>query len=120
MQDISELAYPIARIFLPSSESKPAPMPILQIEHKVQNFDNWKKAFETDPIGRKKSGVKHHRIYRPADEPNYVIIDLEFDGMQELQSTLVALNILWGKVEGSVIFKPQTRILNLVETTDYE
>ena len=43
-------------------------MTTLRIEHKVPNFDGWKKAFDSDPIDRKKSGVNRYSIYRPADE----------------------------------------------------
>ncbi len=93
-------------------------MVILQIEHKVPNFDGWKKAFESDPINRKKAGVRRYRIFRPIDDPNYVIIDLEFDNSEEAKETLVALRNLWGEVEGSIMMNPQTRILDLVETTD--
>ena len=32
-------------------------MTILQIEHNISDFDVWKKAFDGDPINRKKSGV---------------------------------------------------------------
>jgi len=55
-------------------------MTILRIEHAVRNFDVWKKTFDSDPLGRKKSGVWCYRILRPTDNPNYVMIDLEFDG----------------------------------------
>jgi hypothetical protein len=90
----------------------------LQIEHKVPDFDGWKKAFESDPINRKKSGVRHYEIFRPVDDPNYVIIDLEFDSLGQAEDSLAALRTLWLKVEGKVMMNPQTRILNLVETTD--
>jgi|ERR1017187_2513076 hypothetical protein len=90
----------------------------LQIEHKVPNFDGWKKAFESDPINRKKSGVHQYKIYQPFDDPNYVIIDLEFDNLKEAEDTLAALRILWTKVEGKVIMDPQTRILNLIEAVN--
>jgi hypothetical protein len=93
-------------------------MLILQIEHKVPNFDGWKKAFESDPVNRKKSGVHRYRIFRPIDDPNYVIIDLEFDSLQEAEATLVELRNLWGKVEGKVMMNPQTRILDLIEAKD--
>ena len=88
----------------------------LQIEHKVPNFEGWKKAFESDPINRKKSGVLHYKIFRPVDDPNYVIIDLEFDNLKGAEGTLAALRNLWTKVEGTIILNPQTRILDLVET----
>ena len=88
----------------------------LQIEHTVPNFDGWKKAFESDPINRKKSGVCRYRIFRPVDDPNYVIIDLEFDNLRDAENTLAALHNLWLEVEGKVMMSPRTRILNLVET----
>jgi hypothetical protein len=93
-------------------------MVVLQIQHKIPDFDRWKKAFYDDPIDRKKSGVRHYRIFRPVDDPNYVIIDLEFYGMEEANSALAALQQLWGQVEGKIMMSPQTRMLNLVEAVD--
>ena len=52
---------------------------ILQIEYEVFNFKGWKKAFENDPIDRKKAGVRRYHIFQRADNPNFVVIDLEFD-----------------------------------------
>jgi hypothetical protein len=94
-------------------------MTILQIEHQIPNYDGWKKAFDNDPIDRKKSGVKRYRVYRPADNPNYVIIDLEFDNPDNAQATLNALKNLWGKVEGTVMNNPKTRILEITESKEY-
>jgi len=93
-------------------------MVILQIEHKVPNFEGWKKAFESDPINRKKSGVRHYSIYRPIDDPNYVIVDLEFDTLKNAEDCLESLRKLWGKVEGQVMMGPKTRILDCLESTD--
>ena len=94
-------------------------MPILRIEHKVPNFDGWKKAFESDPAGRQKSGVRRYRIYRPLDDPNYVIIDLEFDNLNDAQAMLADLRKLWNKVEGTVMVNPQTQMLDIVESVTY-
>lgn len=33
-------------------------MPILQIEHTVRDYDAWKQAFESDPVGRKQGGAR--------------------------------------------------------------
>jgi hypothetical protein len=90
----------------------------LQIEHKILNFEEWKKAFENDPINRKKSGVSSYKIYRPFNDPNYVIIDLEFGNLNDAENTLDALRNLWVSVEGKVMTNPQTRILDLVEAAD--
>jgi N-acetyl-anhydromuramyl-L-alanine amidase AmpD len=93
-------------------------MLILQIEHKVPNYDGWKKAFDSDPIDRKKSGVKRYQIYRQPDDPGHVIVDLYFDNAEDAQATLGALQNLWNRVEGTVMVKAQTRMLQLVETID--
>jgi hypothetical protein len=94
-------------------------MVILRIEHKVPSFDGWKKAFDSDPIDRRKSGVKQYRIHRPADDQNYVIIDLEFDNQKDAEAALTALRNVWRNVGGTVVFKPQARIFDVVESVEY-
>jgi hypothetical protein len=90
-------------------------MIVLQVEHKIANFEGWKKAFDNDPIDRKRSGVKRYQISRPADDPHYVIIDLYFDNLEDAEKTLEALQILWKKVEGTVMVNPVTRLLNVID-----
>jgi hypothetical protein len=89
-------------------------MTILHIEHKIQNFDEWKKVFDSDPVNRRQSGVKHYRIYRPVDDMNYVIIELEFNHFDDAKRTLEALRKLWGEIEGAVITSPKASILDVV------
>jgi hypothetical protein len=93
-------------------------MLILQIEHEVQNFDRWKKAFESDPVNRKKAGVIRYNIFQRIDNPDFVVIDLEFDDLKKAQDTMTALRGLWERVEGKIMINPQIRILNLVESRD--
>ena len=94
-------------------------MPILQIEHPVPNFEGWKKAFETDPIGRQQGGVLRYKILRKVDDPNYVIIDLEFDKLKEAENFLNSLRNLWDRVEGTLMNSPQARILEVIESREY-
>lgn len=94
-------------------------MPILRIEHPVPDFDAWKKTFDSDPLNRKGSGVRRYRVMRPADDPNYAIVDLELDTMAEAEAVLAALHKLWGQVQGQgLIGSPEGRILNVVESAD--
>jgi hypothetical protein len=93
-------------------------MIVLQIEHKIPNFDGWKKAFDSDPIDRKQAGVSRYSILRPTNDPNYIIINLEFIELEKAENALTALRNLWGKVEGKIMMDPQTRILNLIESTE--
>jgi ribosomal protein L35AE/L33A len=93
-------------------------MVILQVEHKVPSFDGWKKAFDSDPVGRKKFNVRRYRIYRPADDPNYAMVDLELDSVADAEAVLAALRVMWKQVEGTVMMGPKTRIVELVESKE--
>ena len=94
-------------------------MYILRIEHPVPDFDGWKKAFDSDPVGRKKSGVRRYRVLRPIDDANHVMIDLDFDTAGQAEALLAAMRVVWGHVEGKIIMKPQARIVEAVETKEY-
>jgi hypothetical protein len=94
-------------------------MILLHIEHTVPNFDVWKAAFDSDPVGRQKSGVRCYRILRPVDNLNYAIIDLEFESLNHAESLLAAMQQVWGRVGGTLIQGPQWRIAEVVETKEY-
>jgi ribosomal protein L35AE/L33A len=94
-------------------------MVILRIEHPVPNYDTWKQAFDSDPAGRKQSGVHRYRILRSLDEPNYVLIDLEFNTKSEAEALLAQMREVWGRVEGTVMWNPQARIVEVVESKEY-
>jgi hypothetical protein len=94
-------------------------MHTLRIEHPVSNYDTWKAAFDSDPIGRERSGVRRYRILRPTDDPNYVMIDLEFDSQSEAEAMHDALRELWSRVEGMVMTNPRARVVEVGESKEY-
>ena len=63
-------------------------MPTLRIEHAVPDFAGWKRAFDSDPADRKGSGVRRYKVMQSADDPNYVMIDLEFDSLEDADGLL--------------------------------
>ena len=93
-------------------------MIILQIEHPVSNFDAWKKAFDSDPANRKQSGVRRYRVLRPIGNPNYAIIDLEFDSLDQAEGLLAAMREVWRGVQGTIIESPQVRFVEAVESKE--
>lgn len=94
-------------------------MYMLRIEHPVPNFAGWKKAFDSDPAGRIKSGVQRYQIFRAVDDPNYVMIDLEFNTPGEAEALLAAMRQVWSRVEGQVMMNPKARIVESVEAQEY-
>lgn len=94
-------------------------MYILRIEHPIFNYEDWKRAFDSDPVNREKSGVRRHQLLRPIDDEKYVIIDLELDTANQAEALLAALRVLWGRVEGTIMMNAQVRIVEVLESKEY-
>jgi hypothetical protein len=92
-------------------------MHVLRIEHRAPNYEAWKQAFESDPVGRERGGVRRHRVSRQMDDPSYVMVDLEFETAGEAESFRAALLDLWSRVD--VIRDPQIRVDELIESKEY-
>jgi len=93
-------------------------MHILRIEHAVPDFGAWKKAFDSDPIGRAKMGVRRYRVLRPVDDQQFVSIDLEFDTASAAEACLAALRQLWQGAGSRVMVDPKVRIVEVVENRE--
>jgi hypothetical protein len=100
----------------------------LKIEHAIVDFEIWKQAFERDPIGREAAGVRRYRVFRPLNDPKYVIIDLDFDGRADAEAFLDELRGVWSRVDqspglarapGPAAQPPRTQIVEQVDTRAY-
>ena len=91
----------------------------LCIEHPVPSYEKWKQAFDSDPVGREKMRVRRYQILRPVDNPNYVIIQLEFDTASDADALLTAMRAVWSRVEGTIITNPKAQIVEIAETKEY-
>jgi len=95
-------------------------MPTLRVEHGVRDFDAWKQGFDNDPVGREQGGVRRYSVLRTTDDPNFVLVDLEFDTTDEAEAFREALRELWTRAgEGLGLEGPQARIVETVESREY-
>lgn len=95
-------------------------MPILLVEHAVRDYEGWKRSFDGDPVGRQQGGVRRYRVLRATDEPKRVLIELEFDAMDEADAFRTRLQELWGRVGSDLGLEgPRARILEEVEDKEY-
>ncbi len=89
-------------------------MATLHIEHAISDFELWRGAFERFEQYRTQAGVRAQRIQRPLDDPNYVVIDLDFDtvGAAERFRDFLTTTV-WSSRDKSPALAgaPQTRIL---------
>jgi hypothetical protein len=75
-------------------------MSILLIEYRVEDFAGRKAVFDQDPMGRKAHGVTSHRIHHDIEDPNHLMLSLEFPSPKEAKMFRSALQPVW-KVSGA-------------------
>src|SRR5215469_17063125 len=92
---------------------------ILRIQHPVPSYDQWKIAFDAEPVGRERMGVRRYKVLRQVDHPNYVMIDLEFDSRREAEGLLAAMRAIWSQSGHDVSANQQARIAEAVEQREY-
>jgi len=90
-------------------------MPTLRIEHAVPSFELWKQAFDNDPADRKGSGVTSYRVYRAVDDPNYVMIDLDFESVDGARGLLAFMEQVWAGPGAAFMMDPKAHIVELFE-----
>ncbi len=61
-------------------------MTTLRIEHAISDYELWQRAFEGFAGVRAKAGVRGYTIRQPADDPKYLMLDLEFDTAAQAQA----------------------------------
>lgn len=94
-------------------------MTIIQIEHATKSFDAWKAAFDSDPVGRQRGGVRRYRIARRVDDPDYVVIDLEFDDRDRAVAFRGALEQMWQTAQAQQVLGgiPSAHLVEPVEAS---
>lgn len=94
-------------------------MTTLHIEHAISDFAQWLTAFQRFADARAQAGVRAHRVQRPVDDPNYVVIDLDFDTVEDAQRFLGFLQTrVWSSPQNApaLVGAPQTKVLQSAPT----
>ena len=63
--------------------------------------------------------MRRYQISRPLDDAKYVMIDLEFDTVEQAEALLAAMRVVWARVEGTIMMNAKTRIVEIIETKGY-
>jgi hypothetical protein len=93
-------------------------MVTLRIQHSVTTFDSWKRAFDADPLDRKGSGVRRFSTHRSVTDPNFVMIDLEFETVAEADAFLEKLRGMWSGAARAVMRNPEAWVVETMKSTD--
>lgn len=88
----------------------------LQIQHPITDFEAWSGAFQRFDEPRRQAGVRSHQVFRPVDDPKFVVVHLEFDTSEAAGAFLGFLeSTVWATKENSpgLDGEPQAKILTL-------
>lgn len=93
---------------------------IVHIEHPVHDLEGWRAAFDSDPIGRARMGVRRYRVACSIDDPRWVTIELELDDLSSAEAMVEALHRLWGtpRAQAAMAGTPVVSLLESLETVD--
>lgn len=89
-------------------------MTTLHIEHAVTDIATWRAAFDRFEPARTQAGVRSHRIQQPVDDAHYVVLDLDFDTVEQARGFLAFLEAnVWSSRDASpaLVGTPRTSIL---------
>ena len=63
-------------------------MATLLIQHPITDYDTWKGAFDRFAEARGRAGVTSHRIRQPENDPEFIVVDLEFEEAEQAHQYL--------------------------------
>jgi hypothetical protein len=93
-------------------------MPVLHIEHEMSELAVWLDAFNKMAPAREAAGVTRTEVYRPSDDPNYVVINLSFENLDAATTFREFLiNQIWASPNSApaLVGPPTARVLEEVQ-----
>jgi hypothetical protein len=52
---------------------------------RTDDYEDWKRMFDSDPVGRKQA-ARGHRVMRSVDDPNEVFLRVDFGSVDEAKA----------------------------------
>ena len=90
-------------------------MYVLNYWHSTPDYAEWKKVFDSDPLGREASGIRRYVIERPVGDEHTVIGHLEFDTLGEAETFAGRLEQIWSGLASQVVSNAGHNITEVLE-----
>jgi hypothetical protein len=97
-------------------------MATLRIEHAIHDYQTWQAAFDRFAEARAQAGVHGYTIRQPADDPKYLMLDLEFETAGRAAAFAEFLrSSVWSSPAASpgLAGTPTTMVLDVVRSGDW-
>ena len=87
----------------------------LLIHHKVHDYAKWKPGFDGFAATRKANGSKGGYLFRITDDPNEILILLEWDDLEKARRFTQSQDLREGMQRAGVSVQPEFYFLEEVE-----
>jgi hypothetical protein len=93
---------------------------ILLVQHRVRQFDTWKPVFDREgAIIRNRHGATRHSLYRSLDDPNDVVVSIEFPAEEQSRSFVADPSLKEEMGRAGVQGQPTITFCEEVEAVSY-
>lgn len=86
------------------------------IKHTVEDYDAWKPGFDDHDSTREEYGQLGYELYRVSDDPNAIVIMMEWDSVENAQRFLEESDVKEKMAELGVIGEPEIYFLDSIES----
>ena len=90
-------------------------MPFILVRHKVEDYARWKPVFDDHTATRGAGGSKGGRLFRNSDDPNEVIVLLEWDDLEKARQFAGSDDLRETMQRAGVSDRPDVYFLDEVE-----
>ena len=92
-------------------------MATLRIENTVKDFEEWKAVFDKFDRFRADKGMRAYRMSRGIEDPNKVVVDLDFDSVEAATDFRGALEQIWRtpQSQAQVVTHTRPTVYDVVE-----
>lgn len=88
-------------------------MPYLLVIHKVEDYAKWKSGFDDGVALREATDSKGGYIFRSADDPNEVVVLLEYDDLEKARQHAQSEELRERMQQSGVVGKPEVYFLEV-------
>jgi len=91
----------------------------LRMRYELDDYDAWRTVFDKDPLDRAGSGAVGHRISHDVDNDAAVLVDIDFDSLEQARTFRDRLRELWKDPSMPATARAEVWITEITEQTSY-
>jgi len=80
--------------------------------HQVADYSKWKHLFDSASDMRKNGGEQSVRIFRTADDPNNLLLLMEWESIESAQKYIQSEDLRKAMQEAGIVGQPDIYLLN--------